>query len=242
MSLVFVLVAGQSATAQIYSDDQLFDSGKNYYDHLEHLNAAIYLFAYIQRSPQDMALDANFAEQVRKAYQFSHDRVAQQLERLQSLAQNQAQGEYGKTTSGLTYLPPLQKPAHKVSPASYTLVVRGGGNLYFQYTPFSNFSKQPQIWIRFERAPVGVGQNLEKRDQLNPGQAAWLDRPISGNEPNRLIIPIGRNDFSMSWSHGQVTGIASALPWLNRLQNSNQFQAFRAYNDGKGNLIVVKVE
>ena len=239
----FALTAAeQPATAQVYSAEQLFDLATNYYHQQDFLNSAVFLFAYLQRSPQAMDMDAKFADQVRKAYQFSHDQVVQQLQQLKILAQSQAQGEYGKKTSGLTYLPPLEKPGKQTSQAGYTLVLRGGGNLSFQYTPYSNFFKQPQIWITCERGAVGVGQNQEKRYQLNPGQAAWLDRPISANEPTRLIIPIGRNDFSISWNSGQVTGTASALPWLNRLQDPNQFQAFRAYNDGKGNLIVVKAE
>jgi len=52
----------------------------------------------------------------------------------------------------------------------------GRGDLYFNYTPFSNFSPDPQVWITFKKGPQGVGQSWEQKNTLQPGQAAWLDR------------------------------------------------------------------
>jgi hypothetical protein len=126
------------------------------------------------------------------------------------------------------------------SQRGYVLVCRGGGDLYFNYTPFSNFSPNPQVWITFKKGPQGVGQNVENRNSLQPGQAAWLDRRIEPNEPERIIVTDVR-DFSISWTKGQVTGISSSLPYLSVLQDANKFQAFVVYNDGRGNFVATAV-
>jgi hypothetical protein len=123
---------------------------------------------------------------------------------------------------------------------SYPLVVRGGGELYFVYTPFSNFSQAPQIWITFKRGPQGVGKNWEHRHTLEPGHGAWLDRPVHGNEPDRIII-LNVKNFSIHWVPGEVRGISSDFKWLNVLQDPDRFQSFHVYNDGKGNFVVTKI-
>ena len=125
-------------------------------------------------------------------------------------------------------------------PKSYLLVVRGGGELYFNYTPFSNFSPNPQVWITFKRGPQGVGQNMEHVHTLEPGHGAWLDRRVAGNEPDRIIVKEIK-DFSISWTRGEVMGISSHLSYINNLQNPDRFQSFHVYNDGKGNFIVTKI-
>jgi hypothetical protein len=119
----------------------------------------------------------------------------------------------------------------------YPLVCRGGGGLYFNYTPFSNFSPNPQIWITFQRGGQKAGQNWENIQSLLPGQCSWLDRTVSGDEPNRLIVKDVR-DFSISWSKGQVMGISSSLGYLDVLRDPNRFQSFTVYNDRKGNFAV----
>ncbi len=126
------------------------------------------------------------------------------------------------------------------SQQGYLLVCRGGGDLYFNYTPFSNFSPDPQVWITFKKGPQGVGQNWEQKYSLQPGQAAWLDRRIEPNEPERIIIT-GIKEFTISWTKGQVMGISSSLPYLSVLQDPNKFQSFYVVNDGKGNFIVTGV-
>jgi len=87
-----------------------------------------------------------------------------------------------------------------------------------------------------------VGQNWEQKYSLQPGQAAWPDRRIESNEPEKIIVT-GIKDFTISWTKGQVMGIGSSpLPFLlSNLQDANKFQAFYVYNDGKGNFIVTAV-
>jgi len=126
------------------------------------------------------------------------------------------------------------------SQQGYLLVVRGGGDLYFSYEPYSNFSKDPQIWITFKRAGQGVGQNWEQKYSLQPGQGAWLDRRLADNEPDRIIVT-GVKEFTISWTKGAVMGISSSLPYLSVLQDPNKFQSFYVYNDGQGNMIVTSI-
>ncbi len=126
------------------------------------------------------------------------------------------------------------------SQQGYLLVVRGGGDLYFNYTPFSNFSPDPQVWITFKKGAQGVGQNWEQKSALQPGQAAWLDRAIAPNEPGRIIVT-GVKDFTISWTGGQVMGLSSSLPYLSVLADANKFQSFYCVNDGKGNFIVTAI-
>ena len=123
----------------------------------------------------------------------------------------------------------------------YEIVCRGGGALYFTYTPFSNFAAGPQIWITFQKAVQGVGYNWENINILEPGQCSFLDRPIHPSEPDRIIIKIRENEFSISWTQERVMEIGSSLPFLNNLQNPNSYQSFYVYNDGRGNLIVVDI-
>ncbi len=126
------------------------------------------------------------------------------------------------------------------SQPSYLLVCRGGGDLYFNYTPFSNFSPNPQVWITFKRGAQGVGQNWEQRHSLEPGQAAWPDRGIGEGEPERLILTDVK-EFSITWTRDQVMGLSSVLNYLSVLRDPNKFQSFHVFNDGKGNLIVTRV-
>ncbi len=127
---------------------------------------------------------------------------------------------------------------------THEMVCRGGGSLYFDYTPFSNFSNQPQIWIRFNRSTTGVGSNWENVNSLSPGQCAWLDRGVSAGEPEQLLVLsplIKPNSFSISWTGGKVMGISSELTYINALQSADTFQSFFVYNDRKGNFIATKV-
>jgi hypothetical protein len=131
-------------------------------------------------------------------------------------------------------------PSAAVSIPSYLIVCRGGGNLYFNYTPFSNFSQSPQVWISFERGAQAVGANWDNRGALTPGQCAWLDRPVSSAEPDRIIVKNVKN-FTISWTHGQVMGISSELSYLDTLRKADHYQSFDVYNDGKGNFIVTGI-
>lgn len=124
---------------------------------------------------------------------------------------------------------------------SYPIVCRGGGDLQFTYVAFSNFSPQPQIQVRFERARSGVGSRWERLATLGEGQCSWQDRAIAPDEPERLLIPLNESDFSISWSPNETARILGALPHVANLQFPERYQAFDVYNDRRGNFIVVRV-
>ena len=123
---------------------------------------------------------------------------------------------------------------------TYPIVCHGGGELFFNYMPFSNFSPNPQIWITFQRGAQKAGSNWENIGALMPGQCSWLDRPVSNNEPNRIIVKDIRN-FSISWNQGQVMNISSELSYMKWLQDANRYQSFDVYNDSQGNFILTGI-
>ncbi len=127
-----------------------------------------------------------------------------------------------------------------IAQATHPIVCRGGGELFFNYTPFSNFSPNPEIWITFQRGAQRVGSNWENIGALLPGQCSWPDRPVSNNEPNRIIVKDIRN-FSIAWNKGQVMGISSELSYMKWLEDANRCQSFDVYNDSQGNLILAGI-
>ncbi len=127
-----------------------------------------------------------------------------------------------------------------VAHPTYSIVCRGGGELFFNYTPPSALSSNPEIWITFQRGAQGVGSNWENIDALLPGQCSLLDRPISNNEPHMIIVKDIRN-FSISWNQGQVIAISSELSYMKWLQDANRYQSFEVYNDTQGNLILAGI-
>ena len=127
-----------------------------------------------------------------------------------------------------------------VTQPTYSIVCRGGGELLFNYTPSSNFSPNPEIWITFQRGAQKVGSNWENIGALLPGQCSLLDRPISNNEPHMIIVKDIRN-FSISWNQGQVMGISSELSYMKWLQDANRYQSFDVYDDSQGNLILAGI-
>ncbi len=120
---------------------------------------------------------------------------------------------------------------------TYPIICRGGGDLYFNYKPFSNFSPNPQILITFQRGAQKAGSNWENIDVLMPGQCSLLDRPVSNDEPDRIIV-INMNNFSISWNQGRVMSIISEL---SSLQDANRYQSLDVYNDGEGNFIARRI-
>jgi len=127
-----------------------------------------------------------------------------------------------------------------VAQPTYTIVCRGGGELSFNYTPFSKFSPNPEIWITFQRGAQKVGSNWENIGALLPGQCSLLDRPVGDDEANMIIVKDIRN-FSISWNQGQVMGISSELSYMKWLQDANRYQSFEVYNDSRGALILAGI-
>ncbi len=128
----------------------------------------------------------------------------------------------------------------KEGASTLPIVCRGGGELYFNYIPSSKFSSKPQIWITFQRGSQKAGSNWENISALMPGQCSWLDRPLSENEPHRIIVKDLRN-FSISWNQGRLSGISSELSYMKWLQDADRYQSFDVYDDNQGNLILAGI-
>ena len=116
---------------------------------------------------------------------------------------------------------------------TYPIVCRGGGDLLFNYMPFSTFSPNPQIRITFQRGTQKVGSNWENISALMPGQCSWLDRPVSDNEPNMIIVKDMRN-FSISWNQSRVMDVSSESSYMIWLQDPNRYQSFDVSKDSQG--------
>jgi len=249
--LIFVSLLASSAQAQILSDKDLFERGRQAYERQAWLQAALYLNAYAQRNPDQMRRNANHRQQVMDALDYAIDQINETFADLDSvsaeLAQCKPQASNGLAAhvGGLTMSPPQLETITELQPKSYPLVCRGGGSLYFDYNPSSTLSNKPQVWITFVKAAQGVGLQHEHVGLLQPGQCSWLDRPIAGAEPSQIVILnplLGEHDFGISWREGQVAGISSVLSYVNALQSENKLQIFDVYNDNQGNFIVTKID
>jgi hypothetical protein len=158
------------------------------------------------------------------------------ITQLQNIQQTLSEGSYAVSALQAT----ANTTNEAVAQPTYPIVCRGGGELSFNYTPFSNFSPNPEIWITFQRGAQKVGSNWENIGALLPGQCSLLDRPVSNNEPHMIIVKDIRN-FSISWNQGQVMGISSELSYMKWLQDANRYQSFDVYNDSQGNLILAGI-
>ncbi len=140
---------------------------------------------------------------------------------------------------GLLLAPCLLLAASFVSSQQgHLLVCRGGGDIYFNYLPSSEFAQGPHILITFKKGPQGVGQNWEERFSLEPGQAAWLDRRVADDEPERILLT-DQQGFWISWSNGRIFGANPAF--LLTLLDPNKFQSFYVVRDSKGNFLVTQI-
>jgi hypothetical protein len=107
--LTSLLTSTLHSQTQRYSDDQLVSIGQDVYRKGDYAAASLFLFAYIQKNPELMSTDAEFAAEVQKAYQYSLDQVRSALserDRLKVQVAAQAHDGIGSTTSGLHEAPP----------------------------------------------------------------------------------------------------------------------------------------
>lgn len=128
------------------------------------------------------------------------------------------------------------------SQTSYTLVCRGGGKMHFAYQPFSELSKQGQVWIKFEPGSQPAGAHSENVGALQAGQCSWRDRVLAADEP-RTIAVLNVSSFSVEWENNklmkivQVTSLAG-FPFITDLLNSSKILMLDLYNNGKGQFVI----
>lgn len=219
MACLLVLLALMSAPvyAERKSDQELFQIAFNAYTTADYVTAATYLRAYIERDPYAMRNDPTHVGEVQDALEYAiliiedYKRADQLFEDLLNCRNQCSQANTGSSVSGITRLPPELGQPSTTAPMSYSLVCRGGP-LHFTYAGLSNLSSDPQIWIAFSRARERAGSGWQNVGQMAPGECTWLDRPISANEPGRIVLrgPELRPDqFAISWQNGQVSAIAT---------------------------------
>jgi hypothetical protein len=115
--MLSVSLFGHPPSPQTYTDEDLFEKGFTSYHNQAWLDAAVYLYAYVQRTPEALSHRAH-AKQVSEAYNFALERIKWTFtERDQLRAQLEAQeaaAGRGRKTGGLTTTPPaLERPPAK---------------------------------------------------------------------------------------------------------------------------------
>lgn len=242
-----------SGAVEVLTDAQLFAQAQQALETLDRTEAAMALYAYIQRQPEALKRDAEHRHSVEEALEWARQGIADALaerDRLKAeeLARNTPAG-MASTSSGLTDTPRLVEPkplpilglaqgVHviKKRPKTYPLAVRGGGKLTFHFLPKSkNGSNHAELTVTFARSPRAA-------TAMPAGSAAWQDRVINKDEPNRLLItdPILADEgLGATWS--AAGSIRFDWKLLAKLMHEKSVVYFDAYNDGKGHLVATKV-
>src|SRR6266851_7723019 len=114
--LLSVSLLSYPASPQTYTDEDLFEKGFSSYNNRAWLDAAVYLYAYVQRAPQALS-DSAHAKQVSEAYNYCLEQIKwafTERDRFGAQLDAQAATGVGRSTQGLTLPPPaLDKPAAK---------------------------------------------------------------------------------------------------------------------------------
>ncbi len=115
-------------------------------------------------------------------------------------------------TTALSVLLLSASVAAPVSSASAAAAAQQTYPLVCKGTNLGVSASSGRVAITFARYPSGAGVDW---DALTPGSCAWIDRPVSSNEPNRLCY-IGAGPFDVSW-------VTRSQPHVEQV-----------YNDGNG--------
>jgi hypothetical protein len=100
---------------------------------------------------------------------------------------------------------------------SYPMVCKGGGEMKAQFSHAKKGSFRAfSLAITFRKSPrVASGPDLQ------PGHCSWVDRPISGEEPNRLAYSPGTGtDFTFSFEKESWSLVATESEGLKQILNA----------------------
>ena len=231
---------GVPVQANVLTDQQLFEAGRAALNRDDPESILKYLFAYVQRSPIVLQQDARHASQVADAITYAEGQLQSIRGRLASVeAENldlkRRLGIPASSVAGLKRLPPLDQP-QPARTESYPLVCRGGGGLKFALQS-GVLGVAGTMWsMEFSRA-AGAGPA-----SLEPGQCAWMDRPVSPGEPNRVCQPIDPSRLHLEWTaDGGVGKLASrSAPYLTQLVSPEQRVTFQVFNNGAGCMVGIR--
>jgi hypothetical protein len=131
--LLLCMATSSTLFAQaVETDSELFERGFAAYSAHDDINAAVYLFAYMQRNPQAMVNDPRHARSVREVYAATISNVQSALtqgkqaqQQLASLQQNER--GVGSSSSGITNRPRLERPSVGIGAQAGNQVVDGRG-------------------------------------------------------------------------------------------------------------------
>ena len=103
----------------------------------------------------------------------------------------------------------------RAAPRSYPLLCRG--------------TRALNVWVRPERVALLMFERSAGPAPagLAPGQCAWMDRAVRGDEPARL-------------AHHVPEGADGEPPylWPDALSDPDRYWLFEVYNNGRGDLVV----
>lgn len=119
---------------------------------------------------------------------------------------------------------------------SYLLECRGGGNM------FARISIHYRNWVNFyniKHSRFAAGKRAP-----GPGECAWIDRPLSANEPyeiwygkksKRLLhhVDISSNRVNIGWERNPIINV------INKMKNGQLFYLHvKSVNSGSGSKIL----
>jgi hypothetical protein len=205
---------GQELDLKLLSPARLYQLGVEAFNQKKYTEALPYLYAYIQKT-------GNTNEQLLTAINKAKNslRTAFVYYKL----------ELGPDGRPLPSEPATTLPSES-TPPTYPLIIRGRQGIDLDVITKGGLSF---LRVVFDKASFGVGMGQERQNQLNPAEAAWLDRPIAQEEPHILLIPLP-DQFRLTVKPG---GVVANFPFFEQLQNPAVFSRLDAYNDSQGNFI-----
>lgn len=130
-------------------------------------------------------------------------------------------------------------------PASYPLKCRGTSTaeMLFEFSPTTALLSFKKSLVA---APAG----------LNPGECAWMDRPLNLQEPiviehhplspknifGTTTIRYGHTYNGTSIVAPLIGGRDPEIGWMKDLLSANNYWLFQVYNDGSGHFIVTSAQ
>ena len=205
---------GQELDLQLLNPSRLYQLGVEAFNQKKYTEALPYLYAYIQKT-------GNTNEQLLTAI-----KKAKSSLQTASVFYKLKLGPDGRPlpSESATTLP------NESTPPTYPLIIRGRQGIDLNVITKGGLSF---LRVVFDKAAFGVGMAQERQNQLNPAEAAWLDRPIAPEEPHMVLIPLP-DQFQLIV---KPEGVQANFPFFEQLQNPDVFSRLDAYNDGQGNFI-----
>jgi hypothetical protein len=241
VALAVILVGGVAAhrIRAATPDLQLLEFGNQALAQGDFMMGAMYLFAYTQRNPADLQGNPVHAAQVYNAIEAARQAARSYIARVQELERENMDLRKKAGVGGLRPPPPRPELPQRVDPpppppAGQPLVCRGGGRIGIYLLAEGYGVGTTSLSFEFQRAAAPGAASLE------PGECAWLDRPVAPGEPNRVCdhIEAATLDVRMAVDDRMVRGVSSAsAPYLPRLVLGEEPVTFRVVDNGQGCLV-----